>query len=119
MAAATLAHVLVTSIRRRRRDLAILKTLGFQRRQLGSTVAWQASTLSLLALVIGLPTGVAAGRWIWSSFADGLGILPSPAVPFVTILLAVPATLLLANVIAYLPGRAAARVRAATVLRTE
>jgi hypothetical protein len=48
-----------------------------------------------------------------------LGILPSPSIPFVAVLVTVQATLVLANLIAYLPGRAAARVRAATVLRTE
>jgi ABC-type lipoprotein release transport system permease subunit len=119
MAAATLAHVLVTSIRRRRRDLAILRTLGFQRGQLTWTVAWQATTLAFAALLIGLPVGIAGGRWIWTSFADQLGIVPSPAVPLAAVLVTVPATLLLANLIAYLPGRAAGRVRAATVLRTE
>src|SRR5207248_7097251 len=94
MAAATLAHVLVTAIRRRRRDLAILKTLGFQRGQLTSVVTWQATTLSLVALAIGIPLGVAAGRWTWSAFANTLGIVPSPATPLATALLAVPVTLL-------------------------
>jgi len=119
MAVATLAHVLVTSIRRRRRDLAILKTLGFQRGQLAATLAWQASVLVFVALLIGLPVGVAAGRWIWSAFANSLGILPSSAIPFAAVALAVPVTLLLANLIAYLPGRAAARVQPSAVLRTE
>jgi ABC-type lipoprotein release transport system permease subunit len=119
MAAATLAHVLVTSIRRRRRDLAILKTLGFERGQLTGTVAWQATTLTLLSLAIGLPLGVAAGRWVWSAFATSLGILPSPAIPLAAVLIALPATIALANLIAFLPGRAAGRVQAATVLRTE
>jgi putative ABC transport system permease protein len=119
MAAATLAHVLVTSIRRRRRDLAILKTIGFQRGQLTWTVAWQATTLTLVALALGIPIGIAVGRWIWTSFSDQLGIVPSSAVPIAALLLAVPATLLLANLIAYLPGRAAGRVQAATILRTE
>jgi putative ABC transport system permease protein len=119
MAAATLAHVLVTSIRRRRRDLAILKTIGFQRGQVTWTVAWQATTLTLLALALGIPIGIAVGRWIWTSFSNQLGILPSTAVPLGALLLAVPITLLLANLIAYLPGRAAGRVQAATILRTE
>jgi hypothetical protein len=119
MAAATLAHVLVTSIRRRRRDLAILKTIGFQRGQLTWTVAWQATTLTLIALALGIPIGVTVGRWIWTSFSNQLGILPSPAVPLAAVLITIPATLLLANLIAYLPGRAAARVQAATILRTE
>src|SRR5207302_4918423 len=38
-AAATIAHTLVTSIRRKRRDLAVLKTLGFVKRQVSTTVA--------------------------------------------------------------------------------
>src|SRR5439155_7482485 len=46
LAVATLAHLLVTSIRRRRRDLAVLKTLGFSSGQVRSTVAWQATTLA-------------------------------------------------------------------------
>ena len=119
MAAATLAHVLVTSIRRRRRDLAILKTIGFQRSQLNRTVAWQASTLALVSLAIGIPLGIAVGRWIWTAFSNQLGILPSPAIPVAAVLVTVPATLLLANLIAFLPGRAAGRVQAATILRTE
>jgi hypothetical protein len=82
-------------------------------------VAWQATTLTLLALALGIPIGIAVGRWIWTAFSNQLGIVPSPAVPLPTLLLAVPATLLLANLIAYLPGRAAGRVQAATVLRTE
>ena len=44
MALLTVAHLLATSIRRRRRDLAILKTLGFAHGDVGRTVAWQATT---------------------------------------------------------------------------
>src|SRR6185295_11732925 len=97
LAIGTLAHTLITGISRRRRDLAILKTLGFVRRQLRGAVAWQATTLTLFALVIGLPVGLAVGRWGWKLFADQLGVLPVPVVPSTTILIAVPSALLLAN----------------------
>jgi hypothetical protein len=80
---------------------------------------WQSTTLAIIAILIGVPLGVAAGRWVWTTFADQLGILPSPAVPVMALFIIIPATVLLANVIAYLPGRAAGRVKAATVLRTE
>jgi predicted lysophospholipase L1 biosynthesis ABC-type transport system permease subunit len=119
MAVAVLAHTVVTSIRRRRRDLAILKTLGFERRQLAGAVAWQATTLAAIALVIGLPVGVAVGRWSWRFFADQLGVLPVPVIPLAAVLIVIPVALVLANVIAVLPGRSAARTRAATVLRSE
>jgi hypothetical protein len=46
-------------------------------------------------------------------------VLPEPAVPLTTILIAIPAALALANLIAAVPGRAAAHTRPATVLRTE
>jgi ABC-type antimicrobial peptide transport system permease subunit len=119
LAIGTLAHTLVSSTRRRRRDLAILKTLGFVRPQLRGTVAWQATTLMAIALLIGLPAGIAGGRWGWRVFAGQLGVLPDPAVPLVAIFIAVPGALILANLAAALPGRTAARMQPATVLRSE
>jgi ABC-type lipoprotein release transport system permease subunit len=119
MAAATLAHTLITSIRRRRLDIAILKTLGFVRRQVSATVAWQATTLGAMALVIGVPVGVIAGRWGWNVFADHLGVVPDAVIPAVMTFLAVPATILVANLLAVVPGRIASRLRPGPVLRTE
>jgi ABC-type antimicrobial peptide transport system permease subunit len=119
MAAGVLAHTVITSIRRRRRDLAILKTLGFERRQLAGAVAWQATVLAAAALVMGIPIGIAVGRWTWRAFADQLGVLPVPIIPTLAILIAVPSALILANAIAVLPGRSAARTQAALVLRSE
>ena len=119
LAVATVAHALVSAVRRRRRDLAMLKTLGFSRRQISGTVAWQATTVGVLALVVGLPLGVVAGRWGWRLLADNLGTVSEPIVPVLALVAAVPVVLLLFNAVAYLPGRAAARLRPATVLRSE
>jgi hypothetical protein len=119
IALGTLAHMLVSSTRRRRRDLAILKTLGFIRRQVRHAIAWQATTIVAIALLIGLPAGIAGGRWAWRVFAAQLGVLPEPAVPLTTIVIAIPAALTLANLIAAAPARAAAHTQPATVLRTE
>jgi predicted lysophospholipase L1 biosynthesis ABC-type transport system permease subunit len=119
MAAMTLAHTLITSIRRRRLDLAILKTLGFVRHQVSAAVAWQATTLGAVAVLIGLPLGVVAGRWGWNVFADRLGVVREPVIPFATVLIAIPATLLVANLLAVIPGRIASRLKAAPVLRAE
>jgi ABC-type lipoprotein release transport system permease subunit len=119
MAAATLAHTLITSIRRRRLDLAILKTLGFVRGQISATVAWQATTLAIVALAIGIPLGIMAGRWGWNYFAERLGVVPSVALSVGAILLAVPVTIVVANLLAVVPGRIASRLKAAPVLRSE
>lgn len=119
VAAATLAHTIASSARRRRGDLAILKTLGFVRGQVRSTVAWQATLLTGLAIAVGAPAGVAFGRWTWSLFADQLGMVPTAFVDTVAIVLVAPSAFVLANLIAAIPGRASARLRPAVVLRTE
>jgi predicted lysophospholipase L1 biosynthesis ABC-type transport system permease subunit len=115
----TLAHALATSVRRRRRDLAILKTLGFVKGQIRAAVVTQASTLALLALVLGIPTGLIVGRAAWLAFADRQGVVPEAVIGSWPVLALIPATILLANLVAALPGRAAARLTPATVLRTE
>ena len=119
LAAGTLAHMLVTFARRRRHDLAMLKTLGFTRRQVRHAVAWQATVIAAIALLTGVPTGIAGGRWAWHVFAAQLGVLPELVIPVATILIAIPSALALANLVAALPARAAARTRPARVLRSE
>jgi ABC-type antimicrobial peptide transport system permease subunit len=118
IAAGTLAHTLASSTRRRRHDLAILKSLGFTRRQVRHAITWQATTITAIALIIGLPAGIASGRWAWRVFATQLGVLPHPVVPLATILIAIPAALALASLLAAVPGQAAARTKPATVLRS-
>ena len=119
LAVATLAHVLVTAVRRRRRDLAMLKTLGLVRRQVLSVVEWQALSLAVAALLIGVPLGLLAGRWAWALFASSAGLAPAASIPVPLVLLTIPVTAALAAGIAVWPGRAAARVRAAATLRAE
>jgi ABC-type antimicrobial peptide transport system permease subunit len=119
LAVGTLAHVLLTGVRRRRRDLAVLKTLGLVRSQVLRVVGWEASALAGAALLVGLPLGVLAGRWAWAIFAGSAGVSGAPDVPVPLVLAAVPVTLVLANLIAAGPGWDAARLRPAAVLRTE
>lgn len=119
IATAALAHALVMAIRRRRRHLAALKTLGFDRRQIQATIAWQATTFAAIGLLVGLPLGVALGRWAWTLLAEQIGVVPDSVTPVPLILLVVPAAVLLANLVAILPARAAAMTPAASVLRAE
>jgi hypothetical protein len=113
-----LAITLVASVRRRRRDLALLKTLGFTARQLAVTIAWQASVISAIAVVVGVPLGIVVGRQLWILFARSINAVPQPTVPTSLFLVAIGA-LLLANLVAAIPARIAARTPAAFVLRTE
>ncbi len=115
---AVLGQFVVVSGRQRRQDFAILKTLGLLRRQLTSITGWQVTTLTLLALA-GLPLGIAAGRWSWTLFATSLGIPAGAITPAWVILLMVPTAILIANAVAFWPGRATARLLPAQALRTE
>lgn len=119
MAVTTLGHALVSTVRRRRRDLAILRTLGLGRGDVRTTVVWQASVIVAIGIALGVPGGVAAGRWGWLAFADALGVVPVAVVPVARIAIAAVALVAVANVVAALPARSAARTLPAVVLRTE
>jgi hypothetical protein len=119
LAAATVAHALITSVRKRRRDIAVLRALGFGRGAVSATVAWQATTLVGVALLVGVPVGVAAGRWAWTVLAQRLGAVVEPETPTLAVALLVPGALVLANVVGAFPGWLAGRVRPALALRTE
>ncbi len=119
MALLTMAHLLGTSIRRRGRDLAILKALGFARGDVGLTVAWQATTLAVAPLAAAIPLGILAGRITWRLFARQLGVIPDVSTPVALLALVVPATILLANLISIGPAVKAMRTRPALVLREQ
>ena len=119
LGAGAVGHMLVTTVRRRRRDLAILRTLGLSRGQARAVLAWQATTVAAVGVVVGLPLGVLVGDLVWRWIATSMpldhaapGAVPAAA-------LVVPAAVLLVNVLALLPGWMAARVRPAAVLRAE
>jgi hypothetical protein len=117
-AVVALGLTLYSTVRRRRRDLALLKTLGFTKRQLGAAVACQASVAGVVGVAVGLPLGVAAGRWLWILFARDIYAVPRPTVPASLLLVAVGA-LALVLIVAALPGRVAARTPAGLVFRSE
>ncbi len=114
-----LGLTLVASVHRRRRDLALLRTLGFTGRQLLAAVAWQASVAGAIGAVVGIPVGIVVGRWLWTLFANNIFAVPRPTVPVVSVLVVALSALVIANVVAALPGRSAAKTSSAQVLRGE
>jgi hypothetical protein len=115
----TIAHLLITSVRRRRRDFAIMRALGFTSWQIRGTLCWQALTLAGMALVIGIPAGIACGRLGWQIFAHQLGITPVVAVPLAVLAVMAAGWLAAAAVIAVLPAEVATRNPPARALRSE
>jgi hypothetical protein len=114
-----LGLTLTASVRSRRREFALLKAIGFTRRQLASTVAWQSTVAALLGVIVGIPVGIAVGRWLWTLFANGINAVPLPAVPVLEVTLVALGTIAFANVVALLPARIAARTPTAVLLRAE
>ena len=118
-ALAGLGLMLRASVRRRRRDLALLKTLGFTKGQLSGAVAWQATVSALIAVAIGIPLGIGGGSVLWRIFARTLDVVPDPTVPVASVVLVAVGAIVFCNLVAVPSGRAAARVPTATLLRTE
>jgi hypothetical protein len=114
-----LGLTLASSVRRRRRELALLKTLGFTQRQLAACVAWQASVAAAIGVVVGVPVGIALGRWLWTVFARVIYAVPEPSVPVTEVVIVALGAFVLANLAAAIPGQIAARTPTAIVLRSE
>jgi hypothetical protein len=119
VSSAALVHLLVTAVRRRRVDLATCHTMGFTRPQLAAAVAWQASITIAIAMIAGVPVGIASGRLAWGWLAHDLGVPFVARMPLVLIGAVVVGGFVLANAAAVLPARAAARTQPAQILRAE
>ncbi len=115
--AATLLHLLVVSVARRRRERGILKVIGFVNGQVVAAVAWQATTLALIGMVIGVPLGIVAGRQVWNAFANNLGAVPLSVIPLGLLALLAVGVLIAANLLAVAPALVARRSTPAEVLR--
>ena len=116
---ATLLHLLLSTLTRRRREIGLLKSLGMIRRQIAATVAWQTTTVAVVGIVVGVPIGVAAGRLVWRAFATNLGVLADPVTVVWVIAAVGVATLVIANLLALGPAVLAARSPAADLLKAE
>jgi putative ABC transport system permease protein len=110
---------LVSSVRDGQNELAVLKALGFVRRQVYEIVTWQAMTHGVLAIAIGVPVGVVLGRWGWLGLARALEAAAEPVSPGGVLVVGIALTLLAVLVVAALPGLLAAAVRPSPTLRAE
>jgi ABC-type lipoprotein release transport system permease subunit len=116
----TLAHLLVSATRRRRRDLAVLVVLGFVPGQIRRAVAWQATTVAIAAALLGLPVGIVGGRYAWTRFTHQLGVTAPPRVPVLAVLVLIPlGSMIVANAAALFPARTAVSTRSSRVLHDQ
>ena len=118
--AATLMHLLVVSVARRRHEIGLFKALGFVNGQVGAAVCWQATTVALVGIIVGVPLGVVAGQAVWRAFATNLGAVPVATVPVWVIAALAVGALVLANLLAVAPAVMAARSKTSgQLLRTQ
>jgi predicted lysophospholipase L1 biosynthesis ABC-type transport system permease subunit len=119
LACATVAHALVTTVRRRRHDLAVLRAVGFTRRQTRGALAWQSTLLAIAGVVVGVPVGIATGRVAWRWLADDFPIVYASPLALLAVVVVAVVAVIVANALAAGPARAAARIRPAESLRVE
>ncbi len=115
----TVGHVMVTSTRGTRRELAILRSLGAGSGWISRAVHWQATLFTLVCATVGIPLGFITGRLMFLAFARNMGTVDDAAIPFALIAIGVLLIVALANAAAAIPARRARRLRPAQLLRTE
>ncbi|HEX6443704.1 MAG TPA: FtsX-like permease family protein [Streptosporangiales bacterium] len=119
LAIGAVGHALATAVRRRRYEMAVMRALGLTRTQSRLVVVTQATVLAVVGLLFGVPLGLALGRTLWRLVAANTPLYYQPPLALLALLLAVPAALVVANVLAALPGHRAARLRIGHILRAE
>ncbi|MGI8447146.1 MAG: FtsX-like permease family protein [Streptosporangiaceae bacterium] len=115
----SLALTVLSSVRRRRHEIALLKALGMTRVQLRAVIAWQTTFTLAIAVAIGGPLGIVGGRWAWHAFAGSLGVEPVSEVPLLLLILGLAAVVVAGNLLTAVPATLAVRTRAAVALRAE
>ncbi len=114
-----LAHALVVSSRRNRGHFATLRAVGLRRAQVVRSVLTCSLAIVGVAVLIGVPVGVAVGRGSWLLAVEGLGILDTPSVSATDVALVAALSLTVALAVGLLPAWRAGSRRPAQVLRSE
>jgi hypothetical protein len=115
----SLSAAVVTSARRRRRELAVLRAIGLTRRQLRSVIAWQTATILVIAVALGLPLGIGLGRWAWTGFASSIGVVPVTVVPLGAVALGLLVLVVAGTALTAIPAVMATNRATVSELRTE
>jgi len=84
-----------------------------------AALSWQSTVAVGIGTLVGVPLGIIGGRLLWNLFARSIDVVPAPSVPAQVIALIVIGALVLANLVAAVPGRLAARTPTALLLRAE
>ncbi len=119
LAIAATGNVVAVGARRRRRDFAVLRTLGMTGRSLATIVVVTALATFLVGAVFGVPAGVGIATWTWRAIASATLVATDADVPITLLVALVPIGVILALLLALRPARRAARLQPGHALRAE
>ncbi|MBV8981688.1 MAG: FtsX-like permease family protein [Acidimicrobiia bacterium] len=110
-------NALVVSARRRSQQVGILRALGLTRTQILGAISSQGAAMALAGAVVGIPVGIALGRWTWAASAHQLGVSQVLGAPLMVLFAVVGFGLVLLVLLGATAGWWAARATPATMLR--
>lgn len=119
LAVLTVAHGMLTSVRARRRDLAVLRSMGADRGFVSRVVHWQATAFTIVPALLAVPLGFIVGRAVFAAYADGIGAINDAAVPVLIVCAVLVGVVALANTVATLTAHRVRRTSPAVVLQIE
>jgi hypothetical protein len=114
-----LVHSVALTVRRRGKELAVIRALGSTARQTRSALRSQSLWMTAAALAFGLPLGVVTGILVWRRVAKGFGVADDMAWPVISILVLLLLLVLAVAVASWWPARRTNRSTVADSLRTE
>jgi predicted lysophospholipase L1 biosynthesis ABC-type transport system permease subunit len=119
LATTAVAHALLSSVRRRGRELAVLRVIGLSRAQVRTILASQATTYAIVGGLIGIPLGILVGQWVWGAVAENLGVSTDAQLPIIAFVVIGLAVLVVTNSVGAFAAWRALRVRPAEALAVE
>jgi hypothetical protein len=119
LGAAAFAQLIFMLASERRRDLAVLRVVGYTRRQTRGVLRSAAGSIAVVGLAIGIPAGLLAGRFGWHVVADGLAVSRSVTVPVAALAGVAAGLVAFALVVAMAPAHLVLRRTPGAALRAE
>lgn len=119
LAIGAVGHMLASTVRRRRHDLAVLRALGVSNRSMRGAILTQAAVVAAIGVLIGSPLGAAIGRRLWSLVARHTPIVDIAPTAWLALILTPAVAIAFAMLLAVWPSHRARRIRVAHVLRSE
>jgi putative ABC transport system permease protein len=119
LGAGGLMHASLMASRRRGRELAIARALGFTPGQAAAAVRWQGLTTAVAGLVLGLAAGALIGRIIWRNLATTIGVVVDVRLPWWAPIVAVAGVIGVVLAVTLFPSARVRHARPAELLRSE